>query len=151
MQIVLGISDIKALSEEARNEIIGLITSIDEDDDWPDSELGPEYEGVDLEGRADLSPKQVVSWMSNASDRTKLGLKIIAEHGPVVKSQLLLDAGIDNLSHFQSRTTIRTRTITGEPGTFLLGWDDNWAELGEGKYAVKPTTFQSLREYFELD
>lgn len=153
MQLILGISDIKALSDEARNEIIGLITSIgqDEGEDWPD-DLGPEYEGIDLEGVVDLTPKQITAWMSKASDKTKSGLQVIAEHGPVVKAKVLTAAGIESLRHFQSRTTLRTRTITGDGDAYMLGWDD-WDEVdvGEGQYAVTPTTFRSLRSYFQLD
>ena len=89
--------------------------------------------------------------MEAAADKTKLGLRVLADQGPVVRAQVLIDAGITNLPHFQSRTTIRTRTVTGDKGAFLLGWDD-WAEAeeGQGRYAVTPITHQSLRRYFQL-
>jgi len=51
-----------------------------------------------------------------------------------------------------SSTTIRTRTITGDKGAFLVGWDD-WSqvEFGEGRYAITPITHQSLRRHIALD
>lgn len=154
MRITLDAGDIRALSAEARKEIIARFNDLakDEDEDWPDTELDPEYEGIDLKYVVDLTPKQITAWMSKASDKTKFGLQLIAEHGPVVKAKVFTDAGIENLSHFQSRTTIRTRTITGDSDAFMLGWDD-WDEVdvGEGRYAVTPTTFRSLRSYFQLD
>lgn len=55
---------------------------------------------------------------------------------------------------FQSQTTIRTRTVTGDKEAFLLTWDDwDWNEeegLVSGRYAVSPVTYQSLRKFFGL-
>ena len=149
--IVMSGEEFLSLSVGARNEILARLrsgaTGVAGADD-----LGPEYEDVDLDEVVDLTFKQVQTWMEKASDKTKLGLRAIATHGPVIRAQLLIDAGIENLSHFQSRTTIRTRTVTGDPKAFMLGWDD-WSEVefGEGKYAVTPMTYQSLRRYFKLD
>lgn len=113
---------------------------------------GPEYDGIDMNDDVyDLTPKQIQKWMENASDKTKAGLRVIAEFGPVITASQLTDAGVENLPHFQSRTTIRTRTVTGEPDAYLLGWDD-WSEVdeGEGRYAVTPITHQALRQYFNM-
>lgn len=111
-----------------------------------------DYDGIDMEDVYDLTPRKVETWMEVASDKTKAGMRIFAEHGPVVKAEQLTKSGIENLPHFQSRTTIRTRTVTRDRQAFLLGWDD-WgtAEDGKGRYAVTPMTFQSLRRYFKLD
>ncbi|MBX9460705.1 MAG: hypothetical protein KL785_05995 [Brevundimonas sp.] len=38
-------------------------------------------------------------------------------------ADMLGAAGIDNYSHFQSRVTKRTRTITGNKKAFLFTWD----------------------------
>jgi hypothetical protein len=110
------------------------------------------YKDFDMDEVADLTAKQMQKWMEKASDKTKAGLRVFAEKGPVILARDLSDKGVDNIAHFQSRTTIRTRTITGDPGAFLLGWDD-WsaAKEGEGRYAVTPITHQSLRRFFHLD
>ncbi|TFZ57365.1 hypothetical protein E4V01_15630 [Methylorubrum sp. Q1] len=103
----------------------------------------------DWEDRADLTFKQIQTWMLAASDKTKLGLKVFAEHGPIIDVSLLHEVGIENPSHFQSRTTMRTRTVTGDTSAFMLAWSD-WS-VGDCRYAVTPITHQSLRRYFNLD
>lgn len=115
----------------------------------PDT-LGPDYKDIDMEGVADITPRQMREWMIKASDKTKAGLRLFADK-PVVTAQELLDAGIENLAHFQSRTTIRTRTVTGDKEAFLLGWDDwNEAKENQGRYAVSPITHHALRAYFKI-
>ncbi|WP_225008350.1 hypothetical protein [Novosphingobium percolationis] len=90
--------------------------------------------------------------MAGCSDKTIAGLKVFAEHGPIIQAKLLTAIGIEKIGHFQGRVTQRTRTVTGDENAFLFAWD-NWEEVGEGEgqYAVTPTTFRSLRIYFELD
>lgn len=160
MMIILDRADFDSLSERARNEIIAR---------WEESKVSapPEslppvpvhdaglYVGVDMTDVVDLTFKQVREWMSAASDKTKVGLRVIAEHGPVVSFERFNEAGIENLSHFQSRTTMRTRTITGDTEAFMLGWDE-WdhgkdGQVTSGHYAVTPITHQSLRRYFGLE
>ena len=157
MLIVLSDQDVASLSATARNELLakfkldGTVGSTTGPSYAAAPQVGPEYDGIDLTEVADLTYKQVQTWMEAAADKTKLGLRVLADQGPVVRAQVLIDAGITNLPHFQSRTTIRTRTVTGDKGAFLLGWDD-WAEAeeGQGRYAVTPITHQSLRRYFQL-
>lgn len=91
--------------------------------------------------------------MQAASNWTKAGLRVFAEQGPVIHVNALVEAlkkeGSDKYSQFQSRTTVRTRTVTGNKDLFLLGWDE-W-EGDEGRYAVTRQTYKSLRRYFRLD
>ena len=148
MQLILDTAvDFPALSASARKEIIALLTRAGMPK--PGNEL---YLGIDMTDVADLTYRQVEKWMEGASQHTKDGLRVVAEYGPVFKAKNLTDAGIKNVGHFQSRTTIRTRTVTGDKDTFLFGWDD-WSAVdeGEGRYAVTPITHQSLRRYFQLD
>ena len=156
MMIILTHEDVGSLSPTTRNELLAKLKLGGHDGEAsspaPAPQVGPEYQGIELTDVADLTFRQVQTWMEAASDKTKLGLRVMAEQGPVVRAQALIDAGIENLPHFQSRTTIRTRTVTGDKAAFLFGWND-WTEVeeGEGKYAVSPITFQSLRRYFQLD
>jgi hypothetical protein len=102
---------------------------------------------------AELTPGQVEEFMKGCSIETKAGLRVIAEHGPVIHASLLDRAGIDNYGHFQARVTKRTRTVTGNRNAFLFTWDD-WQSRengGTGHYAVSAKTFRSLRIYFNLD
>ena len=158
MQIVMTENDMGRLSPAARAEIINCLNppkvKVDEwDEISPDAPLAEdaEYRDFDMSDVVDLTPSQVREWMEAASDKTKHGLRIFAEQGPVIRVKALMDAGIENYSHFQSRTTIRTRTVTGQKDAYLLG-RDNWdvAEEGDGCYAVTRTTFESLRRYFQL-
>ncbi|TVR05815.1 MAG: hypothetical protein EA385_17305 [Salinarimonadaceae bacterium] len=152
MFITLTADDLSSLSLSTKNEILKLAGAAKEEAPSALAGLGEAYKNIDMTGVADLSYRQVQTWMEAASEKTKLGLRIFAEHGPVVRAQALIDAGIDNTSHFQSRTTIRTRTVTGDKEAYLLGWDD-WgqAEENQGRYAVTPLTHASLRQYFQLD
>ena len=148
MKIILdAATDFPALSTSARKEIIALLAGAI----MPIS--GNElYLGIDMTDVADLTYRQVEKWMEGASQHTKDGLRVVAEYGPVFKAKNLTDAEIYNIGHFQSRTTIRTRTITGDSDVFLFGWDDWHAvDEGEGRYAVTPITHRSLRRYFRLD
>jgi hypothetical protein len=156
MKISLNTQDIEALSANARAEIVGLLTqgraksqeSIVEETEIPEADM----QGIDMEGVVNLSLKQVKTFMEAVSDKTKMGLRVIAETGPIIRAHNLTAAGILNISHFQSRTTIRVRTITRNKYAYLVGWDD-WDEVdvGQGRYAVTSRTYQSLRQYFQLD
>lgn len=156
MFIVLTQEDMGLLSESARAEILSQLgsgkarpkTTVQA----APSAMDAIYKDIDMDDVTDLTFKQMQKWMEKASDKTKSGLRVFAENGPVIHSRELADAGVDNIAHFQSRTTIRTRTVTGDPEAFLLGWDD-WSavEEGEGRYAVTPITHQSLRKFFHLD
>ena len=139
--------DFPELSASARREIIALATRA-----VVTNPATQPFVGIDMTGVADLTYRQVQKWMEAAAPLTKKGLQVVAELGPVIRVRDLTDAGIDNTSHFQSRTTIRTRTVTGDKDVYLFGWDD-WAvvEEGEGRYAVTPITHDSLRRYFKLD
>jgi len=155
MMITLTQQDFAALSPGTRTEVLALLGQAESTKAMkaePSAVTSEEYKGIDMEDVVDLSLKQVQAWMEAASDKTKLGLRVIAEHGPVIRAEDLTSVGIDNLAHFQSRTTIRTRTVTRNKNAYLLGFDD-WseAEEGKGRYAVTPTTLRSLRSYFQLD
>jgi hypothetical protein len=151
MHVTLTTDDLAKLSHTARDEILAALMGKDVSPQAAAAPLDPRFEGIDLTYAADLSYGQIRKWMEAASDKTKAGLRIIAELGPIVFAQDLEVGGIDNLSHFQSRTTIRTRTITGNREAYLLGWDDWYkVEAGKGRYAVTPETHRSLRRYFQL-
>lgn len=139
--------DFPELSTSARREIIALMTRA-----VVTNPATEPFVGIDMTDVADLTYRQVQKWMEAASPQTKRGLQVVAELGPVIRAKDLIDAGISNTSHFQSRTTIRTRTVTGNKDVYLFSWDD-WSvvEEGEGRYAVTPITHESLRRYFELD
>ncbi|MBI0537747.1 hypothetical protein D9599_19485 [Roseomonas sp. KE2513] len=154
MMLTISGEEFANLSNATRSELLAILEGKERASSVP-SDMSPtmdeRYRGIDMTNVADLTFKQIQQWMVAASDQTKLGLRVFAEHGPVIRAQALVDAGINNLAHFQSRTTIRTRTITGDKGIFLLGWDD-WGEVDnlQGKYAVTPITHQSLRRFFLL-
>ena len=146
MQLVLDEGDISALKPATRADIIATLfrkgkhtpTGSDGSVDWTDV--------------VDLSPLQVEEFMKKVSPEYSAGLKIIAEHGPVIKADMLNQTGITNYGHFQGRMTLRTRTVTGDKDAFLFGWDD-WGSTendGIGHYGVTDETFRSLRKYFKI-
>ncbi|MES0169943.1 hypothetical protein NKJ87_29040 [Mesorhizobium sp. M0027] len=156
MQILLDLADFAKLSVSARAEILARLNLNGLDSlivDNPAAAVS-DYEGIDMTDVVELDEPQIRFWMEAAQEKTKLGLRVIAEHGPVLDASLLNDAGIDNISHFQSRTTIRTRTVTKNKRAFMLGWNDDWHWDGNravGRYAVREMTHRSLRKYFGLD
>ena len=149
MYLILSKDDLENLSATARTEILDNLSSR-----IPPTapNVGSEYHDFDLVDLVDLTYSQVRQWMEAASEQTKRGLRVFAEHGPIIRAKALSDVGITNWSHFQSRTTVRTRTVTGNKDAYLLTWDDwDQAEEGEERYAVLPCTHQSLRRYFHLE
>jgi hypothetical protein len=115
----------------------------------------PDAEGFNFEDVVDLTPAQVAAFVDGIHQQTVDGLRMFAEHGPIIDAHLLDGVGITNYSHFQGRVTKRTRTITGNKKACLFGWDEwKWSEDGKtllsGRYAVTSTTYGSLRESFGL-
>jgi len=149
MEIVITKDDFTSFSPSTRAEIIARLTSKPKANP---GQLPTGFTADDFEGVVDLTPGQVEEFMAGCSDKTVAGLKVFAEHGPVIQAKLLNAAGIENYGHFQGRVTQRTRTVTGDEDAFLFAWDD-WRTVdeGEGQYAVTQGTFRSLRIYFELD
>ena len=148
MHISLTIQDFVSLSPAAQAEIMAIWNGHPVEKPAPKLVVDADYTGIDMEDREDLTPKQIRKWMEKASDKTKDGLRVFAELGPIVTSQQLVDAGIDNLGHFQSRVTMRTRTVSGDPDAYLFGWNE-WTD-GEGLYGITEMTYRSLRQYFGL-
>lgn len=150
MMIVLTETDLSKLKPSTRTDLMAVMLS-------NSAALAPaqnQAEGFNWEDVVDLTPEQMSEFMDGCSEQTVAGLKVIAEHGPVIAANLLNEAGIDNYGHFQGRVTKRTRTITGNKHAYLFTWDD-WQseenqEAGYGHYAVTETTFKSLRSHFEL-
>jgi hypothetical protein len=151
MMITLTDTDLSKLKPATRADIVAVLLSTaaaaQPSNNHP--------EGFKWDEVVDLNPSQVEEFMQGCAPQTIAGLKVIAEHGPVIAANLLLEAGIDNYGHFQGRVTKRTRTITGDKHAFLFTWDD-WsegenAERGYGHYAVTETTLRSLRDYFGLN
>ncbi|BCG98777.1 hypothetical protein MesoLj131b_07770 [Mesorhizobium sp. 131-2-5] len=156
MQILLDQGDLAKLSPAARAEILSHLSLNAPSSlavDTPATGV-VDYEGIDMTDVVELDEQQIRFWMEAAKEKTKLGLRVIAEHGPVLDASLLNDAGIENISHFQSRTTIRTRTVTKNKRAFMFGWNEGWHWEGNravGRYAVREMTHRSLRKYFNLD
>lgn len=155
MKLTLSKKDLFRLSEPTRAEILDYLSLRAPEEEPPADDPDQEYVGFDMTHVADLTYRQMWTWMEAASDWTKAGLKVFAEQGPIVHVGALVEAlknttnGSDNYSQFQSRTTVRTRTVTGNREAYLLGWN-NWDEE-ETQYAVTRQTYKSLRRYFRLD
>ena len=153
MKLILSKEDLFRLSEPTRAEILDYLGSPAAVERHTVENPDRDYDGIDMSYVADLTYRQVRIWMQAASNWTKAGLRVFAEQGPVIHVNALVEAlkkeGSDKYSQFQSRTTVRTRTVTGNKELFLLGWDE-W-EGGEGRYAVTRQTYKSLRRYFNLD
>ena len=149
MEIVLTKDDFTSFSPSTRAEILAYLTSKPKPNT---GQLPSGFTADDFVDVVDLTPGQIEEFMAGCSEKTISGLKVFAEHGPVIQAKLLTAVGIEKVGHFQGRVTQRTRTVTGDEDAFLFAWD-NWegVEEGEGQYAVTPTTFRSLRIYFELD
>ena len=156
MKVTLSKKDLFRLSEPTRAEILNYLSSRSVEEDRPVDNPDPEFDEFDMTNVANLNYRQIRTWMEAASKWTKAGLRVFAEKGPIIGVRDLLEAltkeGSANYSRFQSRTTVRTRTVTGNREVYLLGWNDqdDWAN-DEGRYGVTLQTYMSLRQYFRLD
>jgi hypothetical protein len=152
MNMTVDGEDFRSFSQATQDELIAKLLgrrSRGATADATDLVIDPE---IDMDDVVGLSFREVSVWMEKASDKTKAGMRVFAEKGPTIFARDLANAGVDNISHFQSRVTIRTRTVTGESDAFLFGWDD-WSAVaeGDGRYAVTPETYLSLKRYFRIN
>lgn len=155
MKLTLSKKDLSCLSAHTRAEILDYLSSPTAMNKHTVGAPDPEYDGFNMSNVAELTYDQVRTWMVRVSRWTKAGLRVFAEQGPIIHVSVLVAAlereaeGSGNYSQFQSRTTVRTRTVTGDKEAYLLGWDE-W-DTDEGHYAVTRQTYKSLRRYFRLD
>lgn len=149
MLIVLNEADLALLSEAARAELAAHIASArtSRTTVYPAPLLSEAYDGIDMQDVEDVTAKHIRRLMTGLSAPVRTGLQIMTEQGPVIRAQLLIDAGISP-RFFQSGTTRRIRALTGDKA-FLLGWDA-WADVekGQGRFALSPITHQSLQRHF---
>lgn len=152
--ILLAEEDFALLSDGARREVLSAIhahgrSRLISDAPLALPEVATGYDDFDMRSVEDITAKQVARLFDTAPNEVRLGLLLLAERGPIIRSADLLAAGVD-LKRFQSATTRRVRRQAG-PDTFMLGWD-NWkaAETGDGRFAITPITHQALRKYFGL-
>jgi hypothetical protein len=153
--ILLADEDFGLLSEGTRREVLSVVhaqgrSRIAGEAPLTAPDRADGYEGIDMSNVEDVPARMIARHFDDVPPHVRLGLLLIAQHGPIIKSELLLDAGI-SLRHFQSATTRRVRRYAQGEEVFLLGWDD-WAGLapGAGRYAVTPITHQALRAFFKL-
>lgn len=151
MYIVLTPDDLSKLKPETLQDLraqLGVGASAKP----PGAENSGEFDWEDV---VDLTIEQVREFMEGCSKETVDGLKVIAEHGPVIRADLLNAVGITNYAHFQGRVTKRTRTVTKNRHAYLFTWDNGSSAENEaagcGHYAVTQFTFKSLRQYFGMD
>ncbi len=149
MKLIINAKDISRLRPETREDLFSTLFN-------EHFEVGvvvegdPEYDWEEVE---ELSVSQIRKFASGCSDKTLAGLRVFAEHGPVIDAKLLKSAEITSYSNFQAGLTKRVRTITGNKKAFFLTWDE-WDEYdgdGVGHYAVPFKTHSSLRQYFDMD
>lgn len=151
MQLVIDETDLSRLKPETRADLFATLIQT-----ASPPPLADPVPGLDWDNVVDLSLSEVEEFMSRVAVKTKAGLRVFAEKGPVLLAKTLEAAGIDNYGHFQGRVTLRTRTIKRtKKKIYLFGWDD-WTtdentERGYGHYGVTDTTYRSLRKYFDLD
>ena len=146
MQTILDQSDFDKLSPGAREEIAKLILARPA----PGVDLDERYDGINMTAAVDLTPDQVHEFAMGASAQTMHGLRAFADHGPVI-SVVTLNAALEEIrAELLHDSAMRTRTVTGRLGIYLLGWNDwNLVESeDECLYAVTPTTYESLKQFF---
>ena len=125
MKFTLSRKDLSRLSASTRAEILAYLSSHESGEEHLVDHHDPEYGRFDMVDVAELTYSQMRTWMEAASPWTKNGLRVFAEQGPIIHVNELVkglkkDRGSDNYSQFQSRTTVRTRTVTGNRTRFCL-------------------------------
>jgi hypothetical protein len=154
MNIVLTPDDLAGFSQSTRTEILRRFA--DQMGSLPSSAVAPApalsdwFAGLSVQHLEDITQKYIARWMEKLSPNVERGVRIIAEHGPVLDAHWLTDAGI-NLKQFQSAVTRRTRAISRDPeANLLVGKSFNGEGSPHGTYAVSPITHQSLRRFYNL-
>jgi hypothetical protein len=103
------------------------------------SRAAPINSDIDLDGVVDLTIRQVTDLVDGLQQKAVDGLRVFAEHGPVIDIRLLDAAGITSYGRFQAAVTRRLRTITGDGKTLLFGWDDwKWDETADAQTGIMP-------------
>lgn len=154
MKIVLSADDLATFSISTRNEILrhfaNMVGGMPATMPVPAPEWRDHIDDVQITNCEELNLRQMSEWMKGISETVHRGVKIIAEHGPLIDARLLTEAGV-NIRQFQSATTKRTRKVTRNPDAFFLAWN-HWNDMDDAhnKYAVTPITHQSLRRYLGL-
>src|SRR5271155_1734660 len=156
MFLVISGSDYAQLRPETRADLLACLgqqTMAAEPLASPASEEpSPAAEGIDVEDLVDLTPDQAADLVNGIQQQSVDGLRIFAEHGPIIDAHLLNNVGITNYAHFRGRVTKRMHTVTRNKNACLLRWDDwQWSDDGKktllsGRYAVTTTTYRSLRQ-----
>ena len=119
MKLILSKKDLFRLSEPTRAEILDYLSLRAPEEERPADDPDQEYVGFDMTHVADLTYRQMWTWMEAASDWTKAGLKVFAEQGPIVHVGALVEAlkntknGSDNYSQFQSLSAREPSRGTG--------------------------------------
>lgn len=160
MYLILTDVDLRGLKPETRADLFASVSpvpmNLPANTAPPATAPVPGAKGIDdMRDVVDLTPEQVATFVDGIHQQTIDGLRVFAEHGPVIDAHRLDEVGITNYSHFQGRVTKRTRTVTGNKDAYLFGWDEwEWEDdttLTSGRYAVTETTYRSLRKFFGLD
>lgn len=152
--IILTADDLASFSDSTRHEILRRLQTIVADMPsrarCPAPNSGDAYHDIHTSNLEDITSKHMKKWMEGLPNQVRAGVRIIAQHGPVIEARLLREAGI-NVRQFQSATTRRTRAMTGDSDAYFLGWN-HWldADDPDGKFAVSPITHQSLQRYFGI-
>src|SRR5207302_7489410 len=108
--LILTSDDCKRLAPET---LAALLTQLKSQAPTPVApEALPEADEFDMVDVVDLTRDQVAQFVEGIHEQTVNGLRIFAEHGPVIDAHLLDQVGITNYAHFQGRVTKRTRTVT---------------------------------------
>lgn len=152
--ILLTAHDLAAFTESTRAEILWRLQdtsgNVQIRATFPAPSFSDAYDDIHTSNLEDITFKRMGKWMEGLSDQVRTGVRIIAQHGPVIEANRLREAGI-NVRQFQSATTRRTRAITGDSEAYFLGWN-KWLGIDDpqGKFAVSPITHQSLQRYFGI-
>ena len=152
--IFLTADDLAAFSDSTRDEILrrlhDVFGNMPSRAPFPAPNFDNAYHDIHTSKLEDVTSKHMSKWMEGLSNQVRAGVRIIAQHGPVIEARLLREAGI-NVRQFQSATTRRTRAMTGDSDAYFLGWN-HWLDADDphGKFAVSPITHQSLQRYFGM-
>lgn len=160
MQIIIEDRDFRNLSNDTRNEILGLLAgSAAETKPAP---AGRRTAKVAWRQPVDLGPDVAARLLHGLSNENRQRLKLFADKGGRVRQKELLavtnQTDMRALSHFQSVLTRRLRRLLKDPEkkAHLIGWDydaTEWnpdrTEIIDGIYFVSDRTAKTLSDYFQ--
>jgi hypothetical protein len=157
MGLWLPVDVIRALPPEAKS---ALITALMGAGRAPDQAADQHQADEDDAGLPDLTTGQASKFLETCGDKITTALRVIVGGGSryfqIADVAKAVNSAPGDLAGVWAGITRRTRTILGDPGAYLIGWDAKPVLDTNGVYVdhrgqVTETTYRSFRRVLGIE